>query len=308
MRSNALWFSLLLAACGPSAGDFVDGGGGGPGRDGGGGPNEFADAAPAEECQKMDIVFVVDNSGSMVEEQSALAASFPQFITVLDNYMTASGDLLDYRIAVTTTGATASPTFVIPGFPAIPMPQSGDDGAFRTGCGMTGKWLERSDPDVTGKFQCLADVGTGGPSVEMQLYATKLALTRTDQADFARDDALLAFVILSDEDDCSVEDNVDFTIQDDTCMPAPPEMASVDSYIDFFDTLTGERGRWAAAVIAGDSTCPDAFRDGIRLREFVDKAGDNVVHSKICVSDLSAALGSAIETFEAACDSFPPIP
>jgi hypothetical protein len=308
MRSNALWFSLLLAACGPSAGDFVDGGGGGPGRDGGGGPNEFADAAPAEECQKMDIVFVVDNSGSMVEEQSALAASFPQFITVLDNYMTASGDLLDYRIAVTTTGATASPTFVIPGFPAIPMPQSGDDGAFRTGCGMTGKWLERSDPDVTGKFQCLADVGTGGPSVEMQLYATKLALTRTDQADFARDDALLAFVILSDEDDCSVEDNVDFTIQDDTCMPAPPEMASVDSYIDFFDTLTGDRGRWAAAVIAGDSTCPDAFRDGIRLREFVDKAGDNVVHSKICVSDLSAALGSAIETFEAACDSFPPIP
>jgi hypothetical protein len=222
--------------------------------------------------------------------------------------MTASGDLLDYRIAVTTTGATASPTFVIPGFPAIPMPQSGDDGAFRTGCGMTGKWLERSDPDVTGKFQCLADVGTGGPSVEMQLYATKLALTRTDQADFARDDALLAFVILSDEDDCSVEDNVDFTIQDDTCMPAPPEMASVDSYIDFFDTLTGDRGRWAAAVIAGDSTCPDAFRDGIRLREFVDKAGDNVVHSKICVSDLSAALGSAIETFEAACDSFPPIP
>jgi hypothetical protein len=188
------------------------------------------------------------------------------------------------------------------------MPQSGDDGAFRTGCGMTGKWLERSDPDVTGKFQCLADVGTGGPSVEMQLYATKLALTRTDQADFARDDALLAFVILSDEDDCSVEDNVDFTIQDDTCMPAPPEMASVDSYIDFFDTLTGERGRWAAAVIAGDSTCPDAFRDGIRLREFVDKAGDNVIHSKICVSDLSAALGSAIETFEAACDSFPPIP
>jgi hypothetical protein len=308
MRSNALWFSLLLAACGPSAGDFVDGGGGGPGRDGGGGPNEFADAAPAEECQKMDIVFVVDNSGSMVEEQSALAASFPQFITVLDNYMTASGDLLDYRIAVTTTGATASPTFVIPGFPAIPMPQSGDDGAFRTGCGMTGKWLERSDPDVTGKFQCLADVGTGGPSVEMQLYATKLALTRTDQADFARDDALLAFVILSDEDDCSVEDNVDFTIQDDTCMPAPPEMASVDSYIDFFDTLTGDRGRWAAAVIAGDSTCPDAFRDGIRLREFVDKAGDNVIHSKICVSDLSAALGSAIETFEAACDSFPPIP
>ena len=311
---RTIWLTMFaLGACGPSGGNYADSGPGGGG-DGGDAPdsrpgtNEFIDAAPPEQCAKMDIIFVVDNSASMVEEQAALAASFPTFITVLDNYMTEDGDLLDYRIAVINTGVDAQPTLHTPPFPPIPTPQTGDNGAFITGCGMTGQWLERSSPDVTGTFQCLADVGTGGPSVEMQILATKLALTRTEQLAFHREDALLAFVVLTDEDDCSVEDNVPFTVPDDRCMPAPPEMLPVEDYIGFFDTLTGDRGRWAAAIIAGDSSCPDAFRDAIRLREFVDKAGDNVIHSKICVSDLSGPLMEAIGTFEAACESFPPIP
>ncbi len=44
----------------------------------------------------MDVLFVIDNSGSMGQEQTNLIANFPQFINVLDN----SG--LDYRVAVTT--------------------------------------------------------------------------------------------------------------------------------------------------------------------------------------------------------------
>ena len=172
---------------------------------------------------------------------------------------------------------------------------------------MTRPWLERSDDDVVGKFQCIAEVGTGGPDFEMQLYATKLGLTRPDNGTFLRDDALLAIVILSDEDDCSVEDNQQFTVPDDTCKPAPPEMLGVDHYIGFLDDLKLGRERWAAAVIAGDTSCPDAFRDGERLREFVAQAGDNVIHRPICVSDLSSALQDAIDKFDAACQALPPI-
>jgi len=268
---------------------------------------ELCDAAPQEACANMDILFVIDNSGSMVEEQTALTTSFPLFFNVLDTYEVEGGGFLDYRIAVTTTGTDASPTAQVPGFPPIPLPQTGDNGAFRQDCGMTKKWLERTDSDVAGKFDCIANVGTGGPDFEMQLYATKLALTRTDNGPFVRDDALLAIVILSDEDDCSVEDNQAFTVADDTCKPAPPEMLPVSHYIGFLDDLKMGRGRWAAAVIVGDESCPDAFRDGERLRGFVDEAGDNVIHSKICVPSLETALQEAIDKFEAACESFPPI-
>jgi len=270
-------------------------------------PCELCDAAPQEECARMDILFVVDNSASMVEEQSALADAFPAFFNVLDTYEVEGGGLLDYRIAVTTTGTDAHPIFSIPGIGDLPMPQTGDNGAFRQDCGMTGTWLERSDSDVADKFSCIAQVGTGGPDVEMQLYATKLALTRPENGSFVRDDALLAIVILSDEDDCSVENDQEFTVSDDTCKPAPPEMLPVSHYIGFLDDLKMGRGRWAAAVIVGDDSCPDSFRDGERLRGFVAEAGDNVIHSPICVPSLENALQEAIDTFEAACEAFPPI-
>ena len=54
----------------------------------------------------------------------------------------------------------------------------------------------------------------------MPLYAAELALVDRvadgTNAGFRRDDALLAIVILTDEDDCSREDN-NFTIQNDVC-------------------------------------------------------------------------------------------
>src|SRR5690606_28988503 len=43
------------------------------------------DTGPKEGCQKIDFLFVIDNSGSMGEEQAALAASFNGFITSIEN-------------------------------------------------------------------------------------------------------------------------------------------------------------------------------------------------------------------------------
>ncbi|MBC7457098.1 MAG: hypothetical protein H7235_02385, partial [Bdellovibrionaceae bacterium] len=49
--------------------------------------------------RKLDVLFVVDNSGSMSSSQSNLAANFPSFI----NYFKTKG--YDFRLAVTTTDA-----------------------------------------------------------------------------------------------------------------------------------------------------------------------------------------------------------
>ncbi len=329
---------IVLAACGPTSRDDGNGGGGdddGDDDSSGG----FVDAAPFEEgpdagmqaaCEQIDFLFVIDDSGSMGEEQDNLAANFPAFVSVIDAFMTAQGTPIDYRIAITTTGRDLTYTedlppivlpIPIPGFPngidppPISMSQTGPDGELVQGCGMPRKWIERADPGVATTFACAADVGVGGSSTEMPLYATKLALGdrvttgNMPNAGFLRENALLAVIILSDENDCSREDN-NFTSTTAGGVCADAELRPVADYVAFLDTVKGARGRWATAVIAGDTDCSSDFGDAVqatRLQQFVEQTGENAIFSSICAGDLATALMDAIETFDAACQSFPPI-
>lgn len=330
MRTAIVAWSCLLAAaaCGPTSTDGPGGGGGddddGTGPDAKpdlgfidashGGGSEFIDAAPQAACSQMDILFVVDNSGSMAQEQTNLAANFPMFINVLDTFTTTDGTPIDYRVAVTSTGRDMDWVMeLLPGFPPIPSSQSGDDGEMLMRCGMTKRWLDKGDPDVAGTFACAAQLGTGGPAQEMPLYATKLALgdriADGTNAGFLRHDALLAIVILTDEDDCSREDN-GFTLgfSEDVC----DALAPVPGYATFLDTVTGGPGRWAVAAIAGPGpgSCSSDFGDAAeaaRVRQFVDLAGDNGVFGNICEGDLASALHDALTTFDLACQNIPPV-
>jgi len=301
------------------AGPWADAGyptGGGNGSDGGMGGGG---------CDEMDILFVVDDSLSMGEEQSNLAENFPAFIDVLDQRYGGNGRPVDYRVAVTTTGRSVDYTVSYPiGYPTgptnIPVSVVGANGAFLDdpSCGAPRRWLERGDDDVTGVFSCQAKVGTGGPDLEMPLLATELAFVDRvadgTNAGFLRPNALLAIVILTDEDDCSRRDD-NFVIGSffsDICS-TEPGFDDVHRYIDTLDTVAGGRERWAIAVIAGPgpglchSDFGDAF-DGRRLRRFVADVGDNAVFSSICEGDLASALGDALDTFGEACQGLPPIP
>ncbi len=312
----------LLMACGPDVSSGTDGGGN-PGIDADpnrpdGHETEFVDAAPPEPCAKMDILFVIDDSGSMSEEQGNLATNFPQFIQVIHDYQISTGELLDYHVGAITTGRDMDYTITVPGFGDIPFSEGGDNGELLTGsgCGMPRRWLQRSDGDasqIADIFSCVAEVGTGGPSIEMPFYTTQLAFTTEAATNegFLREDALLAMVILTDEDDCSRTDN-NFTLQgSDSCNPEWPENISISDQLAFLDNLKDARGRWAVAAIAGPNSCSSDFGEAIeavRLKEFVAQTGANGVFSSICDGDLSGALSDALDTFDAACDSFPPIP
>ena len=261
-------------------------------------------------CAKMDLVFVVDNSGSMKEEQANLATNFSVVTHKLDAFTTKGGAKLDYRVAITTTGKTAKYT-IAPGgpFPPLPIDDKGDDGRFRRECGMTRPWMERSDPSLANQFACVANVGTSGPSLEMPLESLRLALTDrvTDGANagFLRDDALLAIVVMTDEDDCSRTDQ-DFTIPDDTC-PVGPPWVPLEDYVSALDAVKGGRERWTGAVIAGPTSCSSAFgsaKEAARLKQFVAESGGNVTFSSICLGDLTSALENALASFDAACKRF----
>jgi hypothetical protein len=309
--------SALVLGCGPSPVD--DGNGNGNGVDGGGnnnpfadartgGPNEFADAAPVEACNKMDILFVVDNSGSMTQEQANLATNFPGFISVLD------AAELDYRVGITTTGMDYDYAIDI-GFGPIPSSQSGgDNGELLQRCNMQRRWVEAADPTASTDFACAAEVGANGPASEMPLAAMRAAFDERiadgTNTGFLREDALLAVVILTDENDCSYEQSVTFPFGAGLC---DSMMEPVGNYVSFMDDLTGDRARWATAVIAGPGPgdCSSSFGDAdesTRLIDFVGQTGTNAVMSSICEGDLTVGLQDALDTFELACDNFPPIP
>jgi len=323
----AFWAVLaLVAACGGALDRETDtepGDDDGPPDDGTGGGGG---ATTPQQCNQIDLVFVIDDSGSMGEEQDNLRANFPGFISVIDDYQTDSGEPLDYRIAVTTSGrdlhyTVATPEVCVPGIGCVDPPdvesrENGDNGEFKQKCDMSRRWIERGDANVTDTFSCAARVGTGGPSIEMPLYTTELALTERmndgSNGGFLRENALLALVILSDEDDCSRTDN-DFTVESDSCQPEWPENVPIDHFTETLDTIKGDRGRWAAAVIAGPgpgSCHSDDFGDALnarRLQQFVTATGTNAVFSSICQGDLTSALSDALETFSAACEAFPPV-
>jgi hypothetical protein len=319
--SIAALAAMLVAACGSSSSprDSFDerasgeppSGAGEPGAPGPIGGQQAGNDPKADECQKMDIVFVVDDSGSMAEEQNNLAANFPKFVSVLEQYRTKSGSKLDWRLAVTTTGRDLHYTISAGGF-SLPTTEKGDNGAFRNKkeCGVSKRWVENTDTNPSNEFSCLAKAGTSGPSIEMPLYALKLALNDRvkdgTNAGFLRDDALLAVVILTDEDDCSREDD-NFTIQSDECSTMA-NVKPVADYAKMLDVAAKGPGRWASAVIAGEKACKSSFGDAAeakRLKDFVALAGKNGSFSSICDGDLSKGLSKALETFDAACKSFP---
>jgi hypothetical protein len=162
----------------------------------------------AEINRKLDILFVVDDSNSMEREQLEITENFRRMIDVLE---TIPGGLPDLHIGVITTNVGAGD--------ACPTPSYGpgvlrDRGA--TDCPMlTTNYIEDIDGaggrtrNYTGTlddaFACVGEQGIGGCGFEQPLEAIRLALSpgNTSNEGFLRDDATLAVVILSDEDDCS---------------------------------------------------------------------------------------------------------
>ena len=164
----------------------------------------------------LDLLFVVDNSPSMLEEQTSLATNFPRRMDVL---ATLDGGLPNLHIGVVTSdmGTSSSTTMPAAGIGSGPgsCADRGDDGALVQGPNV----LDRFISDIAGgngtrvvnytgmlrdAFRDLAMVGAEGCGFEQHLSAMQRALgSQPVNAGFLRPTANLAVVILADEDDCS---------------------------------------------------------------------------------------------------------
>lgn len=173
---------------------------------------EFKDI-PVDVNRDIDMLFLIDNSGSMLEEQTSLAANFPEFIRVLQNI---EGGLPNIHLGVISTDMGAGP-WVETGCSA-----NGDNGGLRTNatCGVNNAYIEDLEDPNGGRitnysgtleetFSCMARLGTTGCGFEQPLKAMQKALDGSNPANngFLRENAYLAIVFVTDEDDCSVTDN-----------------------------------------------------------------------------------------------------
>lgn len=170
--------------------------------------------APAVPNKNVDILFVVDDSPSMKEEQDSLRANFSRFIRILDAI---PGGRPNVQLGVITPnlGSTAFDGTKAPSFGAC-TESGGERGELRT-LGAGGPRFLRDvartgggrDTNYTGTlesaFAQLATVGIAGCGIEQHLEAMKRALDNNAlNAGFVRDDAYLAVVVIADEDDCSL--------------------------------------------------------------------------------------------------------
>ena len=171
---------------------------------------------PANPRRQADILFVIDNSGSMKEEQDSLRANFSRFMDILK---TLEGGMPDVHIGVATsdmgTSATDGTSLASGAFGCT---QHGDDGVMHGAPMVTGKFLVDNGHGNTNysgtledAFSAMANVGTAGCGIEQHLGSMARALGNPANTGFLRPDAYLAVIVIGDEDDCSLAHDQLFT-------------------------------------------------------------------------------------------------
>lgn len=210
-------------------------------------------------ASSIDILFVVDNSRSMLPHQEALAENFARFLEHLDPDPLKGGEPgeVDYRLAVASTDIKDQ-AGVLHGSPKVIAPGRGYD--------------------PVAAFQDNVVVGIEGAALEQGLRAAELALEAAgklrddkNQRVFLRENAFLYLIFLSDEDDGS--------------------FGEVRYYQRRFESIkgVGNENTILASAIAGPvpKGCATA-RPGTRYLELANLTGG--VLGNLCTKDWSATL------------------
>lgn len=213
----------LLAACNAGATEGLRGFGGTHGGDeseisedsssseGGEPEPEAPDEPPVQACGQVDMLFVIDNSESMADEQANLVASFPGFVAGIESILPGT----DVHVGVVTTDANEWNGTGCQRIGALTTETSAAD------CRpyASGKRFITAQDDLAAKFSCAAQVGIEGDGHERPIDAVSAVLhpfaadVDVCNAGFLRPDALFVLVIITDEEDdgASAGDPPDWT-------------------------------------------------------------------------------------------------
>ena len=223
-------------------------------------PSSCAYDAPLFAPVETDILFVVDDSNSMSEEQEGVARELPTFVQILQ---TGAGVQQNLRVGLVNTsvysGFSDGRNFFLTRYP-----QGGWLRTFPAADGGVGggeRWLTDPDPEIASRLSAaIRRLGINGSFQETPFEAARIALTGTGfwtvlpdggnpNAGFLRPGARLLVVAVSDEDDCSQEEHdppsVFFTPAEgqDFCTLHEDMLTPVGDYVTALQRLDGGTGR-----------------------------------------------------------------
>lgn len=283
------------------------------------------DAGDGNGCKKVDFLFIIDNSGSMLEEQDNLAASFPAFINSISSTLS---DAQDYHIMVLDTDewvyAGCELLCLFPSLPGIcvgyqcgvTQPEQCEDvlgagvthpkgaNASNVNCNfVSGKrFMTDAEPNLPGTFQCAARVGTDStndperPMEAMVAAVSGVGAAGTCNEGFLRDDAILVVTFITDEDDNAGDGST----------------GTVDTWRQ--SLIAAKNGDEQAIVVLGlfgDDDLPNPICNGgaevsPRLRQFVDSWAGHGFFGSICAPDYDDFFQAAVDIIDTTCDEFEP--
>jgi len=205
---------------------------------------------------EVDILFVIDNSCSMSDEQTNLATNFTSFIQF------AEAQSLDYHIGVTTTDMNDERGRL------VPLPGDGP-AANRV-------VTPQTQPSPVQVFAQNAQQGSTGSGIEFVLDAAYEALVPPNitghNAGFLRREAVLSIVAVTDEREQSAR--------------------STQFFLNFFLSIKGFRNTqlFSFSTIDGGETsvCSTAIQPAPELHELAQRTGG--VEASICTPDWSRTL------------------
>ena len=202
---------------------------------------------------KVDILWVIDDSNSMAEEQQQVAEGIGVFAAQMETSGT------DFQLGVTSTSVDAFGGALI-----------GDP-----------PFLTNADTNYQEAFRQRALIGTEGSDKEKGLAAAALAVSATMigpgglNEGFVRPDAQLLVVFVSDEEDCS--DNGALAGEPaTTCYTHQELLEPVSRYVvDLWNAKGGDRDLVNVGAIVGTdaSACADEVWPTTRYREMVRANG-----------------------------------
>lgn len=218
----------------------------------------------ATQNAKIDVLWVIDNSGSMLSSQQNLTQNFPSFI----NKFLAKG--LDFQMAVTTSQAYLSLPAFTPYYNSTPRPAYYEGQAqdwiakFRDGApGVhSGQFvLTPQTPQLLDVFMTNAMQGTNGRGDERSLQSMRATLESAHNAGFVRPGGFLAVILLTDEDDFSHDGTAMYERYD-------RPLHTIDSYVQFLDGITGSsaaaRHYTVNTISVNNQACLDSINNGVQ--------------------------------------------
>ena len=284
-------------------------------------PDGTETGIPGSACEKVDVLFVIDDSWSMEDEQQNLYQSVPGFIQSMQTQL---AEVDTYHVGVVTTDPEGYEYNLAPcTMRGAMVTKTGGDGASGETCGpyAEGYNYMTQEDDLGTAFQCAGLVGSSGDGDERPLdnlfagLGPVLNQRGACNEYFLRDDALLVVVMITDEED---------TYDEAGAFNNPPQTGSVGEPTIWFDDLVAMKGGVETNVVmlsligipkpndCGTLEDPDFQWDNFdgaeisnRLRSFTEKFTHGIV-GDACTDDYAPYFTAALTVVETACNEFIP--